>query len=215
MSAQAATNASAEASADAAALLQFRALLLLRAPAEVLDARVRGHHRVSDTLRRLRASPLARDPTYMETAAAAQGALACWHALWARDPRLNRVLGKKSLFKEMEEAVVAVAHVLRVLSARPCAPPHVVLDCCAGKGIASMLLATLLRADADRARPRAPRCRLVAVDLSSGGSAVRLDHLDAVAERPGRVISGCHFSVQLNHFIPAGFLSYSVPVFLN
>jgi hypothetical protein len=27
-----------------------------------------------------------------------------------------------------------------------------------------------------------------------------------------RVISDCHFSVQLNHFIP-GFLSYSVPVF--
>ena len=95
MSAQAATNASAEASADAAALLQFRALLLLRAPAEVLDARVRGHHRVSDTLRRLRASPLARDPTYMETAAAAQGALACWHALWARD-RLDKRRGTTS-----------------------------------------------------------------------------------------------------------------------
>ena len=29
-----------------------------------------------------------------------------------------------------------------------------------------------------------------------------------------RVISDCHFSVQLNHFIP-GFLSYSVPVFLK
>jgi arylsulfatase A len=31
---------------------------------------------------------------------------------------------------------------------------------------------------------------------------------------PARVISGCHFSVQLNHFI-LGFLSYSVPVFLK
>ena len=29
-----------------------------------------------------------------------------------------------------------------------------------------------------------------------------------------RVISDCHFSVQLNHFMP-GFLSYSVPVFLK
>jgi hypothetical protein len=29
-----------------------------------------------------------------------------------------------------------------------------------------------------------------------------------------RVISDCHFSVQLNHFIP-GFLSYSIPVFLK
>ena len=29
-----------------------------------------------------------------------------------------------------------------------------------------------------------------------------------------RVISDCHFSVQLNHFI-LGFLSYSVPVFLK
>jgi hypothetical protein len=29
-----------------------------------------------------------------------------------------------------------------------------------------------------------------------------------------RVISDCHFAVQLNHFIP-GFLSYSVPVFLK
>jgi hypothetical protein len=29
-----------------------------------------------------------------------------------------------------------------------------------------------------------------------------------------RVISDCHFAVQLNHFIP-GFLSYSVPVFSN
>jgi hypothetical protein len=30
----------------------------------------------------------------------------------------------------------------------------------------------------------------------------------------GRVISDCHLSVQLNHFIP-GFLSYSVAVFLK
>ena len=29
-----------------------------------------------------------------------------------------------------------------------------------------------------------------------------------------RVISDCHFSVQLNHFIP-GFLSYSVPAFMK
>ena len=34
------------------------------------------------------------------------------------------------------------------------------------------------------------------------------------ARGEARVISDCHFSVQLNHFIP-GFLSYSVPVFLK
>ena len=46
--------------------------------------------------------------------------------------------------------------------------------------------------------------------------------MDAVVRRlaaalPGgadRVISDCHFPVQLNHFIPR-FLSYSVPVFLK
>jgi hypothetical protein len=33
-------------------------------------------------------------------------------------------------------------------------------------------------------------------------------------EGAARVISDCHFSVQIDHFIP-GFLSYSVPVFLK
>jgi hypothetical protein len=37
---------------------------------------------------------------------------------------------------------------------------------------------------------------------------------DADQGRVPRVIPGCHFSVQLNHFIP-GFLSYSVAVVLK
>ena len=53
------------------------------------------------------------------------------------------------------------------------------------------------------------------VHSQSGGSNPSM-HGQVVMEPAGghRVISDCHFAVQLNHFIP-GFLSYSVPIFLK
>jgi hypothetical protein len=61
--------------------------------------------------------------------------------------------------------------------------------------------------------------RLTAKSAGSGpGSAdaafVRLDWLRGYPRGAVRVISDCHFAVQLNHFI-SGFLSYSVAVFLK
>jgi hypothetical protein len=63
----------------------------------------------------------------------------------------------------------------------------------------------------------AQHCVLVAVVAMSGGMTIGMcsyafgSYVQCVCPR---VISDCHFAVQLNHFIP-GFLSYSVAVILK
>ena len=56
---------------------------------------------------------------------------------------------------------------------------------------------------------------MVKVEEKVTASATTNEPLRVVADpEDDRVISDCHFAVQLNHFIP-GFLSYSVAVFLK
>ena len=71
------------------------------------------------------------------------------------------------------------------------------------------------------ALPRGESWTNVFTNQSAGGSTAQ--NLSVAGERDtfplftrgaARVISDCHFAVQLNHFIP-GFLSYSVAVFLK
>jgi hypothetical protein len=65
----------------------------------------------------------------------------------------------------------------------------------------------------NRGGPVLPGC--VAHRLLAHPPAAAHPAVPAAAQRAAaRLISDCHFSVQLNHFIP-GFLSYSVPVFLK
>ena len=49
---------------------------------------------------------------------------------------------------------------------------------------------------------------------AAGGGVMRVLFIDCEGLGAVRVISDCHFAVQLNHFI-SGFLSYSVAVFLK
>jgi hypothetical protein len=103
---------------------------------------------------------------------------------------MNGVLNKRYLFKEMEESIVCVTHVMRIIRARsPEEAALVVVDVCSGKGIASMLLSSILCEEAAASREetstgclQAHRPRLVAADLSSGHDAVKLDHFEAMQE---------------------------------
>jgi hypothetical protein len=61
----------------------------------------------------------------------------------------------------------------------------------------------------DRPAPAARRKRRLRVHPPEGA-----EHDRRRGDRAGRVISDCHFAVQLNRFTP-GFLSYSVAVFLK
>jgi hypothetical protein len=66
------------------------------------------------------------------------------------------------------------------------------------------------RAAARGAPPRPPEARVPVRLITTADFGDRL----RFRTPRSRVISDCHFSVQLNHFIP-GFLSYSVPGFLK